>query len=350
MFASVTCPACRHKYTIPEGAMGSRQNCPNCRTPFLAGKSVSEGGGGGDVPMKYEPAAASGGLNKTMLGETGPPVKYNCPRCKKALESPASEAGTKKPCPACGQRLQVPQPPPPPPGLNKTMLASDDAGQATGVAAGAPPGHLPMGTVLPGGAAAPGVQAAAKPLHQRPLVWAAGALGGFIFLLLCTCLILALFSGPSEAQKRELADHQKKYEQAQKDLEQLKRDIQAQQDKAQAQKQQEMLIQSMLDQFKERERNLQKQFDRELEAYRDDQAKLTAAKRAKEQRERELDEDKARAMKQDQEAKEKYAKLQGELEALKQKQQQATTIVQQPPPVVYPYPYYHPYRYWNPWW
>ena len=100
MFASITCPACRHKYTIPEGQMGSRQNCPNCRTPFLAGKSVSEGAAA-DVPMKYEPAPAPvPGLNKTMLGETEPPIRYNCPRCKKPLESPVGEAGTKKPCPS----------------------------------------------------------------------------------------------------------------------------------------------------------------------------------------------------------------------------------------------------------
>src|SRR4051812_7511237 len=106
MFALIACPACQHKFTVPEGAMGKRHNCPNCQTPFLAGKSVAEA----DVSMKLQPAGASA-LNKTMLGETEPPIKYNCPRCKKALESPAIEALTKKPCPSCGQRLQVPAAP-----------------------------------------------------------------------------------------------------------------------------------------------------------------------------------------------------------------------------------------------
>ena len=129
MFTVITCPACQHKLTVPEGTMGKRQTCPNCHTPFMAGKSTSEAEA--EISMKLQPAAPAG-FNKTMLGDTAPAIKFNCPRCKKPLEAPAIEAGTKKPCPECGQRLQVPPAPTlapaagAAPNLNKTLLASDD--------------------------------------------------------------------------------------------------------------------------------------------------------------------------------------------------------------------------------
>ncbi|MBM4069233.1 MAG: hypothetical protein FJ271_09850 [Planctomycetes bacterium] len=137
MFAKVMCPGCKYQFSIPEGDMGKRQVCPNCRSPFLAGKSETEGtqapAPAFSAPAYSAPAsAAPPAFAKTMLGETGPAIKYNCPRCKTALESPVSEAGIKKPCPSCGQRLQVPNPPPAPapsaaaPRLDKTMLASDE--------------------------------------------------------------------------------------------------------------------------------------------------------------------------------------------------------------------------------
>ena len=69
--------------------------------------------GAGAPPPPRGPGSAAHSLNKTMLAAdeglpAAPPIKYNCPSCKKPLESPASEAGVKKPCPACGQRHQVP--------------------------------------------------------------------------------------------------------------------------------------------------------------------------------------------------------------------------------------------------
>ena len=55
-------------------------------------------------PRGRAPAAAPPNLNKTMLAgdesRAAPPIQYNCPNCKKPLESPASEAGMKKNCPA----------------------------------------------------------------------------------------------------------------------------------------------------------------------------------------------------------------------------------------------------------
>src|SRR5262245_40643740 len=133
MLTLITCPTCHHKFTVPEGSMVQRSTCPNCQSIFVAGKSVAESDGrinGGPRRGLLERAAVEAQspplpLDKTMLGEVEAPIRYNCPRCKKPLESPASEAGTKKPCPYCSGRLQVPAAPPRPtadPGLNKTLL------------------------------------------------------------------------------------------------------------------------------------------------------------------------------------------------------------------------------------
>jgi DNA-directed RNA polymerase subunit M/transcription elongation factor TFIIS len=45
-------------------------------------------------------------------------IRCFCPSCSHMLEVPDSEAGTKRPCDLCGQRLQVPTSP-----RNKTVLA-----------------------------------------------------------------------------------------------------------------------------------------------------------------------------------------------------------------------------------
>lgn len=184
MFSLITCPTCNHKLTIPEGDMGKLRTCPNCRTRFLAGASVAEqpaityncprcdkpleapaieAGTKKPCPLCGQrhlvpaapPVPAEAGLNKTMLtadknsaaaapprtaapdplnktmlgklDEPQPTIRFNCPRCGKPQEAPASEAGTKKNCSsaACGQRLQVPAISAAQPNLNKTMLASD---------------------------------------------------------------------------------------------------------------------------------------------------------------------------------------------------------------------------------
>ncbi len=131
MFTLISCPTCSNKFTVPESAMGKRQNCPSCQSTFVAGKSVAETPA--EVAMKQQAAVGGGaGMNKTLLGETEPPIKFNCPRCKKPLEAPASEALMKKPCPECGGRLQVPAAPAQAagaaqPNLNKTLLASDES-------------------------------------------------------------------------------------------------------------------------------------------------------------------------------------------------------------------------------
>ncbi|MBX9681853.1 MAG: hypothetical protein K2X38_24095 [Gemmataceae bacterium] len=131
MFTKVACPTCGHVFSVPEGQMGRRLSCPNCQCLFVAGKTAAD-----DSPaptpvaaVRATPAPAS--VNKTVLGDIEPPVRYSCPRCKTSLESPASESGTKKPCPSCGQRLQVPAPPPahaPTPAVNKTVLGVSEHG------------------------------------------------------------------------------------------------------------------------------------------------------------------------------------------------------------------------------
>jgi Zn finger protein HypA/HybF involved in hydrogenase expression len=39
-------------------------------------------------------------------------IAFHCPKCRTSLRRQDQEAGSKIPCPSCGQRLQVPQPPP----------------------------------------------------------------------------------------------------------------------------------------------------------------------------------------------------------------------------------------------
>ncbi|MBL8792740.1 MAG: paraquat-inducible protein A, partial [Planctomycetia bacterium] len=36
-------------------------------------------------------------------------IAFTCPKCQHQLTRHDNEAGSKIPCPACGQRLQVPQ-------------------------------------------------------------------------------------------------------------------------------------------------------------------------------------------------------------------------------------------------
>jgi DNA-directed RNA polymerase subunit RPC12/RpoP len=284
MFAAITCPACQHKFSIPEGAMGKRQTCPNCHSPFLAGKSVAEA----EVPMKFQ-AAAAAPINKTMLGEIEPPIKYNCPRCKKELEAPAIEAGTKKPCPSCGQRLQVPAAAAPPlgapqAGLNKTILAADESkaepiryncpnckkplesppiealskkncpacGQRFQIPAastnGAPRPNLnktvlasdesreqPSGAPAGAPASAPATTVSASqptgqaPLFRRPLV-IGGAVGGVVVVLLLLTCVLSIFIGSGD--RKALAD-------SQKELEALKAKLQKDQEAAERRMEQE---------------------------------------------------------------------------------------------------------------
>src|SRR4051812_26832725 len=243
MLANVTCPACQHRYWLDEGQMLSAQICPKCQASFFAGKSTADARAGAAVaasgqpsyaktmigeaspPIKYNcprckaaleadgieggtkkncpnctqrhqvpaaaapaPVAAAQGpaLNKTLLASDesaappAPPIKYNCPNCKKALEAPADQGGTKKNCPACNQRFQIPAATPGKPNINKTMLASDESA-GRGSAAGGPPPATGAGGWAPGAAAAP---ASAWAQYATPRNVAIGAVLLILLLLI----------------------------------------------------------------------------------------------------------------------------------------------------------------------
>jgi DNA-directed RNA polymerase subunit RPC12/RpoP len=343
MFTLVTCPTCQHKFTVAEAAMGKRQCCPSCQSPFLAGKSVGEADA--PIPMRYEPAAPPA-FNKTMLGETAPPVKYNCPRCKKPLESPAIEAGTKKPCPSCGQRLQVPAAPPAPvqPNLNKTILASDESkGQFSPIVG------VPLATPGPAGPAtvpaSPPVAGNGPPKFSPKMLAIGGAIAGVAFLLLLTCVLAAFLSGPSAADREKYAKAQKDFENMQKELEELKKGIEKREQEKRLELEHQTQVEKLNGEIKDRQARLE--YDRNLDRLnnKNDEAKAAQAKALFDDQQRKIDADKQAALQKEFEMKTKMAALETELAAQKQR---ATTIIQQPPPPVYYYPPYSPYRYW-PW-
>jgi DNA-directed RNA polymerase subunit RPC12/RpoP len=340
MFTLVTCPTCQHKFTVPEAAMGKRHTCPSCQSPFLAGKSVGEA----EVPMRYAPAPVAA-LNKTMLGETAPPITYNCPRCKKPLESPAIEAGTKKPCPACGGRLQVPAAPPASamPNLNKTILASDETKPQTSVIAGVPVPAPAYGAAPAGQSAGAAASGKGSPMLTPKMYIIGGVVAGAICLLLLTCIIGAAVSGPSSAEREKYAKAQQDFANAQKELEEIKKGIQ----------QREILLAKQQDLEKQHQRDMDRlmadakarqdklDFERTL-------ANSAEAKALLEKQQRDIDTKKLQDLQAQQrnelELKAKMAALETELAAQKQR---ATTIIQQPPPPVYYYPPYHYRHYWG---
>lgn len=133
MIANVTCPTCGNKCRLPEPSQGSEARCPACLNLFPIKTAPASPLLARSAPMGAAPGAAAS-PNRTMLAQTEPMIRYNCPRCKKSLESPASFAGQKLNCPDCNQRLQIPQPSTPSsPPVNKTILAKEEP------AAGLPP-------------------------------------------------------------------------------------------------------------------------------------------------------------------------------------------------------------------
>jgi hypothetical protein len=342
MFHRITCPACQHKFTVPEAAMGHRQTCPNCQSLFQAGKSVPEA----EVPMKLQPAAAAAGAvphNKTLLAETEPQIKYNCPRCKKPLESPASEAGLKKPCPACGGRLQIPAAPRPAPqtNLNKTILATDETA--------APASQQTLAAAPSSAKADAAVPAPARSPLSSPLVIAGVACGGVLLLGLLACVITMFFSGSAERDR--IAKAQQEYETAKKELEDFKKSIQ-QNEALMAQKRQlEADHNKKWDDFMAQHLAKQKELDaareKELAQLKDKEAiaKLEEKRRQERDALKKLEEETlAKKAKEDAEMKAEIARLKAQVDAANQAAQQRTVIVSQPPP-----PYYPPYH-WRYYW
>jgi DNA-directed RNA polymerase subunit RPC12/RpoP len=340
MLTLVSCPTCHHKFTIPEGAMGQRHTCPNCQSLFVAGKSVAES----DGRIKDKPSMLSAGLDggsargapidKTMLGEVDPPIKYNCPRCKKPLEAPASEAGTKKPCPACGGRLQVPAAPPrsavvdP---LNKTLLASDESARQ--------PSATPY---APAPSAAPAAPPPAAPARSRG--WKPYAIGGAAAAVVALAVLFLMGKHAANVEQEKFLAKQTA------ELENLKREIeqksalleQQRQYEAESRKQWQALIEKQ----EARQRQLDMERDKAL-AELNDQAAKAKAKAEADRKQRELDDEKKAAAdaraKAEQDLKNQIEALRRQVDNANQKQ---TTIQLQPPPV---YPWWHygrPYPWW----
>lgn len=406
MLSNVTCPTCKHKFPIPEGNMGQRLICPNCQSPFFAGKSVASPTLSGASPSPaIQPA-----YEKTMLGETSPPIKYHCPRCQAPLEAPASEAGTKKLCPACSQKLQVPNPPKPAPApapapnglnktmlasdessaapgappikyncpnckkpleapasqagtkqfcpacsqklkvpaapskasnLNKTMLASDDSTAPAGAAGGYPVAAGSSGTgVLPGNAPAPRL-ADTIPLTPRNLAIGIGV------LLLLLYLVPVFIRGGKSTDEEALRRTQLELDKLKTEIEGKKADLERQQKSETEMRRQfeEMLAKSRAQEEKMNndrlallasinDQNKKKELEDKL---KEEQRKWEQQKLEMEKNQQKLLEDNKRALEENK-------------RALEQAQQKQQTIIQQPAPVIH-YPPYDPYYWrWRPPW
>lgn len=130
MSPKITCANCGAYYPLPDPTTGIAPRCPSCFVPFQAPAQPAVAAAPTSVP-----AVPTASPNKTVLAESEPMIRYGCPKCRKALESPASFAGTKLNCPGCNQRLQIPLPPPPPAApaapVNKTILALGEPSAAS---------------------------------------------------------------------------------------------------------------------------------------------------------------------------------------------------------------------------
>jgi DNA-directed RNA polymerase subunit RPC12/RpoP len=396
MLANVTCPACQHRYLLDEGEMGSRQMCPKCLAPFFAGASVAEARSGA---LAAGPRAS---YDKTMLGDSGPPIKYNCPRCKAPLEAAAIEAGTKKNCPNCSQRIQVPaqtkpEPVAPAPNLNKTMLAGDESAapprppikyncpnckkplEAPAEQAGtktncpsckqrlqipaAPPGTPNLNKTMlaanesttaatasqgvasangAGGPAAAGSPAAAGPWAS--LLTPRNVALGVVALLLLLFVVPAVIRGGKSVDSEALA-------RAKLDLERLKMEIE--QKKAEYDRQArgaadaQRLLDEAIRKNRDHEEELRKADLRRLRNI-DDEDRAALERKLKQEQQKREEARLAREKESERLLNEARQKLEATKQALDASQQRQQTIIQQPPPVMY-YPPYHPRYYW-PWW
>jgi DNA-directed RNA polymerase subunit RPC12/RpoP len=414
MFANVTCPACQHKYWLPEGEMGSRQICPNCQSPFFAGASVAEARApspaSASAPVSASasasapPAALQPSYAKTMIGDSAPPIKYTCPRCKAPLDASASEAGSKKNCPRCTQRHQVPAAPPPPAppavvNLNKTMLASNES---------APPPRPPIkyqcpnckrpleapadkgGTKtycpacnqrlqIPAAIPAPtsrnktmlGVEESAAATSASPGVFSAdGVRGpssaatspgptvgpwaqlltarnvaiGIVLLLLLLLVVPAVIRGGKDVDKEALAKNQLELERLRADIELKKAEIDRQAKAAVELRQQ---IDEMIRNSRAQEQRFQEERRRLNDI--DDEDRRAARKKKLDQEQQQREQERlAMERKNQQLLEDAQRKLDETKRAMDEAQKKQQTIIQQPPPVVY-YPPYNPY-YYRPWW
>ena len=421
MIARVMCPACQYKISIPEGEMTKRQVCPNCQSPFIAGKTEAEAAMSPPPSMlasrppreKSEAEAAmppQPGYVRTMLADTAPPIKFNCPRCKAPLEAPASEAGVKKPCSACGQRLQVPAAPPPPapvaaqPNLAKTMLAGDESRAAPAAppityncpnckkplqspsneagikkpcpfcnqrlqvptAATAPvnktmlatnegnaaPGGLPSGYPMPAGtpvAAASGAAQGAAPVPTGITIGSMTITRQQLAIGVGV-FILLLVVVPAVIRGGKTEDTAA-IAKNQQELEKLKAEIEVKKNEGERLKLSEAEIRRRLDGM---DALIRAQDDKNREEHRQAMNAITDDNKRREQEQRYADKQRSWEQEKQKMAAEQQklladakASLEANEKALKEAQNKQQTIIQQPPPYYY-HPPYH-YRYYYPW-
>jgi DNA-directed RNA polymerase subunit RPC12/RpoP len=340
-------------------------DCPNCESPFRPEKAGAET----EVPKKTQEvpkkptAAPAANVNKTLLGEVDATIRYRCPQCKKQLESPSIEAGSRKNCPECGHRFQIPTsstpaPAPSPPNPNKTLLAS---AEPTATTTKSPASSTKMKAPAPPVRPAP--QRTAPAPRSGPLAVAPGthrfltSTGMGLFLLgLGACVFSILYAVlTGNTQQAKIANAQVEYEKAKKDLEELKGTIELTEARLAQNKVHEAKMRQQWDNLLSEQRNrqrdldLQEELDRNREELRKD-PKLAAA--AKERRRRDqvrLDQDERKLLadqaKFEADAKAKREELLRELETANQRVEQAAALVKDPPPP--PLPAYDPRRYFG---
>jgi hypothetical protein len=397
MLANVTCPSCQHRYWLDEGQMGTRQICPKCQAAFFAGKSRPETRAEGAPaasaqpsyaktmvteeapPIKYTcprykapleatsgeagtkkncpnctqrhqvPAAPkpittapAPGLNKTMVASdegaapAAPPIKYNCPNCKKPLEAPASEAGTKRNCPFCSQRLQVPAAPTRP-NLNKTLLASDESsGPAVAAQGVSPTAHAP--------AAVPG----APPANPWAQALTPGKVAlGVLVLVLLIFVVPAFIRGGKAVDTAAVAEAELKMKQLDHDFELKKMELDR---LAKADEAARLRSQEEARARRDEELRISRENQKALRETEDAERKEALRKKQREEQEqreadnRKRDEEFKRLLA---DSKEKLDKAQRDLEETRKQKTSTQTIIEQPP--VIHYAPYHP-RYYSPWW
>jgi DNA-directed RNA polymerase subunit RPC12/RpoP len=328
------CPRCKSPLEVPASEGSSKRNCPSCSQRHQVPAAPA-------APKATAPMPA---LNKTMLtGDesaappAAPPIKFNCPNCKKPLEAPANEGGTKKNCPSCSQRYQVPAAPAS--GLNKTRLASDDSPAWVSPTAASAPGAAGAPLPMPG---AP-VQPAAKG-DGSALLTPRNVLIALILILLLGFVVPAVINGGKRTDGEAAA-------RAQMELEKLKADIEAKKHEVDRQKAAETSERQKFD-------DLMKKMAEQNDKMRAEQMALLKSitegnKKSELEKQlndaqRKFDEEKREMERKQQQAlEEEKRKLEESKRALNTAQTKQQTIIQQAPPVVY-YPPYHPRYYW-PW-
>ncbi len=128
MFMNIACPACGHRFRVPERSLGQQVVCPACTQAFQCGSVSPPSLTARPLASEKTSTVQERPQARPASIQPAPRIHYRCARCQKPLESPADQAGHKINCPDCGQRLQIPQASSTPsPSDNQTILAKEEA-------------------------------------------------------------------------------------------------------------------------------------------------------------------------------------------------------------------------------